>query len=143
VIEEALRHSGIASFYRVVLEAFEYGGLRFPKGTMLAFGTALAGRDPAAFSDPLTFAPERTQTNRHVSFGRGAHLCLGQFIARAQLEEGLHLIAQRLQNPRPDGAVAWRPFLGAWGLKTLPVAFDAAPARSAGNATIEPAAATP
>jgi cytochrome P450 len=139
-VEEALRHSGIANFFRVVLAEFEYDGIVFPQGTMLAFGTALAGRDPAAFPDPLTFDPERASTNRHVSFGRGAHICLGQYLARAQLEEGLHLIAQRLRNPRRTGEAAWKPFLGAWGLKTLPIAFDAGPARDATADQVAPAA---
>jgi len=37
-----------------------------------------------------------------------------------------HLIAKRLKSPRLAGPVTWRPFLGAWGLRTLPIAFDAA-----------------
>lgn len=128
VVEEALRHSGITTPYRAVAEAFDYQGFHFAKGEMVVFATSAAGRDPAAFDDPLTFDPERTHTNRHVAFGRGGHICIGQFIARNQLEEGLHLIARRLRNPRLAGEVVWRPFLGAWGLKHLPVAFDLAPA---------------
>jgi hypothetical protein len=42
------------------------------------------------------------------------------------LEEGLHLIARRLRNPRRAGPVDWRPLLGSWGLRTLPIAFDVA-----------------
>jgi cytochrome P450 len=139
VVEEALRHSAIATPYRVVVEPFEYEGFHFEKGTMVVFATSLAGRDPAAYDDPLRFDPERTSANRHVAFGRGGHICLGQFIARNQLEEGLHLIAQRLRNPRLAGEVVWRPFLGAWGLKTLPIAFDPAPTQAA--ATSAPAEA--
>lgn len=48
---------------------------------------------------------------------------------RSLLEEGLHLIAQQLQNPRLAGEVGWRAFLGIWGLTILPVAFEAAPIR--------------
>ena len=128
VIEEMLRYSTIATYYRQVAVEFEYDGVRFPQGTLLAFSTPLAGRDPAAFPEPLRFDPDREHTTRHVAFGRGAHICLGQFIARAQLEEGLHLIARRLRQPRLDGAVSWRTFLGAWGLRSLPIAFDPAPA---------------
>lgn len=128
VIEEMLRHSGIATFFREVREDFEYRDHLFPKGTLIAFATPLADRDPAAFADPMTFDPERVSENRHVAFGRGAHICLGQFLARAQLEEGLHLIAQRIHNPRLAGEVAWRPLLGAWGLRTLPLRFEPSPA---------------
>ena len=128
VVEEALRHSGITTPYRAVAEAFDYQGFHFRKGEMVVFATSAAGRDPQAFDDPLVFDPERTRANRHVAFGRGGHICIGQFIARNQLEEGLHLIARRLRNPRLAGEVVWRPFLGAWGLKRLPIAFDLAPA---------------
>lgn len=129
VVEEALRHSGILVPFRVVTHDIEYDGVRFPEGTMLCFALPLTGRDPAAFPDPNTFDPERTFTNRHFAFGRGDHVCLGQYLARVQIEEGLHLIAQRLANPRITGAVERRPFLGAGGLRTLPIAFDPAPAR--------------
>lgn len=124
VVEEMLRHSGIATFFRNVKEDFDYDGHRFPKNTLIAFATPLADRDPEAFPEPMKFDPERVNTNRHVAFGRGEHICLGQFLARAQLEEGLHLIAQRITNPELAGEVAWRPLLGAWGLRTLPIRFD-------------------
>jgi cytochrome P450 len=108
----------------MVTEEFTYDGFHFPKDAIVVFATSLSGRDPLAFPDPLTFDPERAQVNRHVAFGRGMHICLGMFIARNQLEEGLHLIAQRLKNPRLAGEISWRPFLGTWGLKNLPIAFD-------------------
>ncbi len=124
VIEETLRHSNIATVFRSVREDFDYDGHRFAKHTLLAFATPLANRDPAAFPEPMTFDPERPAGNRHLAFGRGAHVCLGQFIARAQLEEGLHLIAQRIHQPQLAGDINWRPFLGAWGLRTLPIKFQ-------------------
>jgi cytochrome P450 len=125
VAEESLRHSAIATPYREVANDFDYGGFRFRKGETLVMAPPLANRDPLVFPDPAAFAPERENAGRHLAFGRGAHICIGQFIARNQLQEGLHLIAQRLRNPRLDGALQWRPFLGAWGLQHLPIAFDA------------------
>jgi cytochrome P450 len=125
VVLEALRHSAIASPYRMAAKDFTYDGVRFRKGEIVVIATSLAGRDPAMFSSPLEFDPQRDNARRHVAFGRGAHVCPGQFIARNQLQEGLHLIAQRLRRPRIDGEIVWRPFLGAWGLEQLPIAFDA------------------
>ncbi|MFV8816980.1 cytochrome P450 [Haliea sp. E17] len=132
VIEEMLRHSSIATVFRNVTQDFDYEGHTFPRGAMVAFAMPLANRDPQAFPDPLAFDPERRFENRHLAFGRGEHICLGQFLARAQLEEGLHLIAQRLLNPQRNGEISWRPFLGAWGLRSLPIQFDqAGPVRGA------------
>lgn len=123
-VEEILRHSAITTPYRLVTEDIDYQEIRFPKGIVLCFATPLSGRDPTVFSDAMEFRPERVQTTRHLAFGRGMHMCLGQHLARAQLEEGLHLIAQRLRKPRLAGEISWRPFLGAWGLRSLPIAFE-------------------
>jgi hypothetical protein len=44
------------------------------------------------------------------------------------LQEALHLIPQRIHNPRMIGKVGWRPYPGTWGLKGLPIAFTPAEA---------------
>ena len=126
VAEESLRHSAIATPYREVAHDFTYGGRQFRKGDTLVMAAPLANRDPAVFADPTRFDPERENAGRHVAFGRGPHICIGQYIARNQMQEGLHIIARRLQNPRPAGQPEGRPFLGALGLKSLPIAFDPA-----------------
>lgn len=81
-------------------------------------------RGPDAFDNPDAFDPERKHINRHSAFGLGSHICLGQFIARAQIQEGFYLLAQRIKSPRLAGPVGYRPFMGAGGLKGLPIAFD-------------------
>lgn len=124
VIEEVFRHSGVSTIYRLVTAQIDYDGVTFPAGTLLLFMMGLASRDPSAFPDPLAFRPERESRERHMAFGRGAHMCIGQHLARVQLEEGLHVIARRLARPRLDGEVVWRPYLGIWGIKSLPIAFD-------------------
>jgi len=124
VIAEMLRQSTIATVFRNVKEEFEYDGLVFPKDALVTMATPLANRDPAAFPDPMRFEPGRVYENHHVAFGRGVHICPGQFLARTQLEEGLHLVTQRIPHPRLAGNVGWRPFLAAWGLTTLPIEFD-------------------
>jgi cytochrome P450 len=143
VIEEGLRHSSPSNPYRLVVEDLEYRDVRFPAGSLLVFPLSIASRDPASFPEPMAFEPERTHTNRHIAFGRGMHLCLGQYLARAQLEEGLHLIAQRLTNPRLAGEVVWRPFPGVWGVKSLPITFDPAPRRPEGETAPSPAQGCP
>jgi cytochrome P450 len=124
VVEEALRHTSIATPYRQVARDFLYKGQEFRKGELVICAPPLAGRDPAVFPEPLKFDPERQNVARHLAFGRGAHICFGMWIARATLQEGIHLIARRLKNPRLNGEVKWRSFLGAWGLLDLPIAFE-------------------
>lgn len=132
VIEEGLRFQNPATIPRLTNEDVVYRDVLFPKDTMLFFPVGMSGRDESTIVDADEFQPERDQANRHMAFGRGMHMCLGQFIAKAQIEEGLHLIAQRLTEPRQVGATGFRPFPGVWGLKGLPIAFvpAAAPERS-------------
>jgi cytochrome P450 len=127
VLEEALRYHNPATVPRLTNDDLVYRDVLFPKDTMLFFPVGVAGRDPSAVPDPDAFQPERAQDNRHMAFGRGMHICLGQFIARAQIEEGLHQIAQRLTRPKLAGEIRYRPFPGVWGLRGLPIEFEPAP----------------
>lgn len=51
---------------------------------------------------------------------------LGQYIARAHLQEGIHLTAKHMKKPHEVGEKGWRPFTGVWGTNDLPIAFEAA-----------------
>lgn len=124
VVEEGMRYASPSSTYRVVTERLEYRGVAFEKDAMIVIPLAVAGQDETAFANPRGFQPLRADGARHLAFGRGMHMCLGQFLARANLEEGLHLMAQRLRRPRLAGEVTWRPFPGVWGVTSLPIQFD-------------------
>jgi cytochrome P450 len=122
-VEETLRFMGPSTALRLVTEDIVYRDVRIPSGTMLFFPYSIAGRDPGAFPDGDVFDPDRHSEHRHIGFGLGGHMCIGQFIARAELQEALHLIAQRIREPRLAGRYRWRPFTGIWGLKELPITF--------------------
>jgi cytochrome P450 len=128
VVEEGLRYQSPATIPRLVNEDLVYRDVLLPKDTMLFLPVGMATRDPSAVPNPDVFDPDRPQENRHLAFGRGMHMCLGQFIARAQIEEGLHLVAQRITHPRLAGEPGYRPFMGVWGLRGLPIEFKPAPA---------------
>ncbi len=135
VVEEALRMFTPAFTFRATKVDLVYRGVLIPKDTMLFFALNVAGRISVDIEDPHAFDPGRKVVPqlRHVGFGLGKHMCLGQYIARAQLQEGLHLIAQRMRNPRRTGEPGWRPFPGTWGIAGMPIEFDAAelePART-------------
>jgi cytochrome P450 len=131
VVEENFRYLTTSTIPRVTIKDIDYRDVQIPKGTMLFFPVSVSGRDETAIDDPEAFDPERENRKRHMAFGLGKHMCLGQFIARAQIQEGLHQIAQRMQNPRRTGPSGWRPFYGVWGMKGLPIEFDPAPALEA------------
>lgn len=127
VVEESLRFRSPGTSARLTNVDLVYRDVMIPKNTMLFLPNGIAARDPSAVPDPDRFDPDRQHVNRHIGFGRGMHLCLGQFIARAQIEEGLHQIAQRIQSPKLAGTFGYRPFPGVWGLKGLPIEFIPAP----------------
>lgn len=124
VVEEVFRYNSVSNIYRTSKEPIEYRDVTIPAGSILILTLTLAGRDPHSFADPNSFMPGRTEPNRHLAFGRGIHMCLGQHLARAQIQEGVHLIAQRLRNPHLAGEITWRPFPGVWGIRTLPIEFS-------------------
>ncbi|MDD9963132.1 MAG: cytochrome P450 [Gammaproteobacteria bacterium] len=121
IINETLRYASVITTYRIAREDIVYRDVTIPQGTMLVFPLPLAGRDASIFSNPNEFDPGRKPDARHFSLGRGIHICLGQFIARVQIEVALPIIASRLPDLARDGHVEWRPFPGVWGLKSLPV----------------------
>ena len=124
VVEETMRHSGVSTSYRNVATEFEYRGVTFPAGTMLVFPLGIVCRYSGPFKDGMAFQPGRENGKRITLFGRGIHICLGQFLARLIIGEGIHMMAQRLKNPRRDGPIEWRLFPGVWGPKHLPIAFE-------------------
>jgi cytochrome P450 len=126
VLEETMRFHSVTSTNRLLTADVTYRDVLMPAGTVLWFPWSVIGRDGSIIEDADTFRPERKQEAPHLGFALGAHICLGQFIARAQLVEGLHLIAQRIANPRSPGPLGWRPFPGVWGIRGLPITFDPA-----------------
>jgi cytochrome P450 len=124
-VEEMLRYYNPGTSFRFTDADIEYRDVKLPRDTMLFFPLSIVGRDPTVFEEPHTFNPDRPVDPKHrqMAFGLGKHMCLGQFIARAQIQEGIHLIAQRLGQPHRAGPSGVRPFYGIWGYKGLPIAF--------------------
>ena len=59
-----------------------------------------------------------------LTFGGGAHYCLGADLARREIAEALNVLAERLSNPRVAGPVPWKPMVGLSRPKSLPIEFD-------------------
>jgi len=128
VVEETLRVFNPSSNFRFTTEELVYRDVAIPANTMLFFTLNVSGRDATAFDRADEFDPDRTiePQRRQLAFGLGKHMCLGQYIARAQLQEGIHLVAQHMREPKLAGEIGWRPFPGVWGIKGLPIQFEPA-----------------
>ena len=99
-VTEALRFEpAVASVPRVTLEDIELEGYLVPRGQLLTLSTLSAMRDPARYADPDRFDISRAdRPTKHPVFGGGTHRCLGELLARAELEESLAVLAMRLPN---------------------------------------------
>jgi cytochrome P450 len=125
--EEALRFDSDLGFgmVRYIDADIEVGGTPVSSGTTLVSDMAAANRDETAFEDAghmdLTRSP-----NPHLSFGTGPHSCLGQALARTELQAVLGVLLERL--PSLDLAVPAAELrriegLAVTGLRELPVTW--------------------
>jgi cytochrome P450 family 103 len=103
---ESLRYEpSVGSFPRYTLEDIDIDGWVVPRNRILIMSTLSALRDPAACPDPDKFDIARAGSSRRLSvFGAGAHRCLGEALAKAELEEGLAALAARLPDLQLVGA---------------------------------------
>lgn len=123
--EEALRFDANAGFgmLRYLDETFEVSETEMPGGTTVVCSMAAANRDDAAFADAAEMDLSRSP-NPHLSFGVGAHSCLGQALARTELQTVLDVLLRRLPTLElavPQGELNRVEGLIVGGLDEVPV----------------------
>jgi cytochrome P450 len=124
-VEESMRHSpAVCGTPRMVAEDVEFGGFLFPAGTFILVNTFAANRDPAIYEDADRFDIAREGAPAILTFGGGAHYCLGANLARLELAEALAVLARRLPTLHRVEPVTWKPMLGMTGPTTLPMQFE-------------------
>lgn len=126
-VEEAMRYFGaVRGTARFASVDIEYRDVLFPAGTFMSIGLAEANRDDSVFREPEAFDITSSKGDQpQLTFGSGIHYCLGQALARAELQEALPLLARRMPNLRLDGATTWKPDgVGIFGPASMPVSFD-------------------
>jgi cytochrome P450 len=86
-----------------------------------------ANRDPEVFADPDRLDIRRANAREHLSFGNGAHLCLGAPLARLQARLVLEEVSSRLPSLRhaKGPKLAFAPNVSFRGPLSLPVVWDA------------------
>ena len=107
-VEECLRAvSSVIAWRRQAREAVTLQGVEIPAGAKLLIYSGAANHDPAVFPNGECFDIERDNARRHLSFGYGAHLCLGAPLARLELKVMLEELARRLPHMELVPAQAW------------------------------------
>lgn len=106
-VEEVVRLEPPFNFhYRAVRRRCQLAGYDLDRGDRLMLGWASANRDPAHFEDPDTLRLDRRYPKQHLSFGRGAHFCIGAPLARLEARVVLEEVLARasriaLRGPDP------------------------------------------
>ncbi len=122
-VEECLRYDGpILLTIRITREPTKFHDKVIPANTPVMCMLGSANRDPAHFADPDRFDIRRAD-NDHLSFGGGAHFCLGAHLARMETQVAIGALVRRVRGleltdePRTWGGSLFRV------LGRLPVAF--------------------
>jgi cytochrome P450/ferredoxin len=129
-IEEMLRFHTIVHYNgpRVALEDVEVGGQLIRQGEGVLALVSAANRDPAQFADPDAFDIHRA-ARHHLAFSFGVHQCLGQQLARAELQIVFTTLFQRLPSLRLAVAEEDLKFnfdAFVYGIKSLPLTWTPA-----------------
>ena len=124
-VEEALRTDANAGIgmARYITEDFEVAGTVLPSGTTAMCSMAAANRDERAFDDAAEIDLSRSP-NPHLAFGAGAHACLGQPLARTELQVTLEVLLRKLPTLEldvPADELRRVEGLAVGGLRELPV----------------------
>ena len=92
---------GIAGVVRVAVEAIDLDEVTIPAASLVVLSTMSAMRDEHVYAQPDVFDIHREQTSGlHSVFGVGAHRCVADALARAELEECLRVLTRRLPQLR-------------------------------------------
>jgi 4-methoxybenzoate monooxygenase (O-demethylating) len=94
--DEVLRwESPIQTFFRTTTRPVDIGGIEIPRDAKILLFLASANRDPRRWDDPERFDVTR-RASGHVAFGAGIHLCVGQMLARLEVEMIVAALAARV-----------------------------------------------
>ena len=125
-VTEALRYEpSVASVPRFTLEDIVLDGFVVPGQRFVTLSTMSMNRDETVLDQPDVFNIRRTDHPRlHPAFGGGAHRCIGEALARAELEETLSVLATKIPGLRlADGPPEVKGHAGIRRLSTLPVCW--------------------
>ena len=127
-VEELLRYLNIvhSGRRRAVLADVEIGGVTIRAGDGIVLANDIGNRDPDVFADPDSLDVARNP-RRHIAFGFGVHQCLGQPLARVELQVVYSTLYRRLPTLRLATGIDQLPFKHdgiVYGVYELPVTWD-------------------
>jgi cytochrome P450 len=130
-VEEILRWTTPSpSKRRTATTGCELGGKRISAGQKVLVWEGSANRDPLRFDEPDAFALQR-DPNPHLSFGHGAHFCLGAHLARLEIRVALEEVLRTVTSFTLAAPAQWTRSNRHTGIRHLPLRLDKATTTSA------------
>ena len=122
-VEESIRWvTPVKHFMRSATADAEIAGRKIAKGDWLFLSYPSGNRDEEAFADPFRYDIARSP-NKHVAFGYGAHVCLGQHLGRMEMRILWEELLPRLESVELDGEPANTVANFVCGPKTVPIRY--------------------
>ncbi|MFE2293874.1 cytochrome P450 [Streptomyces sp. NPDC059452] len=126
-VEEMLRHLTVVQrgIRRIAVEDVEVGGHLVRAGEGVIAAINVANRDPERFTAGEEFDP-RARAHGHLAFGYGPHQCMGQSLARVELQEVYAAVARRMPTLRvavPAEEIRFKSDMAVYGVHALPVTW--------------------
>lgn len=125
-VSEALRYEpSVASITRVSVEPMILCGHAIAAGEVVTVNTMAAMRDPALYADPDRFDIRRADHPRlHLVFGHGPHRCIGEMLARLEMEEALAALIEHAPHIELLAAPRMIGFGGLRQITPMQVSID-------------------
>ncbi|TDL34155.1 cytochrome P450 [Arthrobacter nitrophenolicus] len=150
-VEECLRIDGsVSAWRRIATEDATVGGVQIPKGAKLLIMQSSANHDERYFEDPEMVDIRRVGASEHLTFGYGAHQCMGKNLARMELQIILEELTRRIPHlqlsPQKFSYVRNTSFRGpehllvAWDPQLNPERADPSILTASAPVSIEPGA---
>jgi cytochrome P450 len=122
-VDEGIRWvTPVKHFFRTATRDCMVRGQAIREGDSLMLCYPSGNRDEEVFESPFEFRVDRTP-NRHLAFGYGIHLCLGQFLAKMEIRALLKELLLRVHDIDFNGKPEWLLANFVGGLKPLPISY--------------------
>lgn len=126
LVDEGVRWvTPVKHFMRTAMVDYELRGQMIRAGDWVMLSYLSGNRDEEAFDDPFSFRVDRP-SNKHVAFGYGVHVCLGQHLAKLEMRILWEELLARLDSVELAGEPAWSQSSFVSGPKRLPIQFKTA-----------------
>ena len=122
-VEETIRWvTPVKNFFRTATKDYVIKDQKIKKNDSILLCYPSGNRDEDVFDDPFSFKVDRTP-NRHLAFGHGAHLCLGKYLAKIEMEIFYEELFKKINKIELNGEPQWVKASFVSGLKSLPIKY--------------------